>query len=44
MVAPDALKKQLSVAYVIDDAVLRQPLFGDPLRVRQVSRQAGFNW
>lgn len=36
MVAQDALKKNLSVAYLIDDEVLSRPLLGDPVRVRQV--------
>ena len=36
MVAQDALKKNLSVAYLIDEALLSRPLLGDPVRVRQV--------
>ncbi|GAX74943.1 hypothetical protein CEUSTIGMA_g2389.t1 [Chlamydomonas eustigma] len=36
MVAPDAVKKGLNVAYWIEDEVLSRGLYGDTVRVRQV--------
>nr|AML77436.1 putative LOV domain-containing protein [Heterochlamydomonas inaequalis] len=36
LVAAEASKKGLSVAYVLEDRVLEKPLLGDPVRIRQV--------
>lgn len=36
MVAADATKKGLDLAYTMDDALLRRTVLGDAIRIRQV--------
>lgn len=36
LVAAEAAKKGLALAYLMDDQVLSRPLLGDPVRIRQV--------
>ncbi|GLC36858.1 hypothetical protein PLESTM_000511500 [Pleodorina starrii] len=36
LVAAEAAKKGLSLAYLVDDLALARPLLGDPVRIRQV--------
>ena len=38
MVAADATKKGLDLAYTMDDALLRRTVLGDAIRIRQVRR------
>jgi hypothetical protein len=39
LVAPDALKKGLSLSYSADPSAVVAPLMADPIRLRQVSHE-----
>lgn len=43
MVAADASKKGINIAYTMDDVLLKRAVLGDAIRIRQVSARPGLH-